>query len=100
PEDAKGIDLMVTELDAVLAEEAGEPLEKPASTGYAVVTERWERYHAHVQQLDDAVAEPFADGASAMLMTAVALVDRAAHDLAFMLAHVGEAIHRRRQVKR
>jgi hypothetical protein len=83
------IDQLVDRLDAA---QIGGPIVERATRSFATIFEEWERYKAHIDLLDEAVRSPLVPSAAAMLLTAGALVNDAAHALAFALTHVGEAI--------
>lgn len=63
-----------------------------ASMPWATAVQRWELYVTLVDLIDRAVRNPFADGSSAVLLTAGALRDDEVFQLAFALSHAGEAI--------
>ncbi|MCU1281167.1 MAG: hypothetical protein JWM53_4713 [bacterium] len=86
---AQAVDRCVDELDrAQLADEYA----PGASTPWLVTLERWRLFVTLVELIDRAVSNPFADGSSALLLTAAALHDDEVFQLAFGLSHTGEAI--------
>jgi hypothetical protein len=85
------VDALVLALDEATIDE---PLTEPATSSYAVIVAAWDRFKALVEDLDVAVSAPLSKGAPRLFERAPELVNDDAHELAFWLAHVGEAVAR------
>jgi hypothetical protein len=86
---ASKVDGCVDDLDKVQLADEYAP---GASIPWRTTLERWHLFVTLVELLDRAVRDPFGDGSTSLLLTAAALHDDNVYELAFALAHAGEAI--------
>lgn len=85
------VDALVQALDEATIDE---PLTEPATSSYSVIVDAWDRFKALVEDLDAAIMAPLSKGAPRLFQRAPELVNDEAHELAFWLAHVGDAVAR------
>lgn len=93
---ARAVDRYVDALDQI---ELGDEYAPGASMPWLVARRQWELYVTLVELIDRAVHDPFAEGATALLLTSTALHNDDVFQLAHALAHAGEAIRRARSTR-
>ena len=86
---ADDLDRFIDQLDRV---QLGDEYAPGASMPWRAAVARWDLYVALVDLIDRAVRNPFADGSTAVLLTAGALHDDEVFELAAALSHAGEAV--------
>lgn len=86
---ADALDRFIDQLDQA---QLGDEYASGASMPWRTAVQRWELYVTLVSLIDRAVRDPFADGSSAILLTAGALHDDEVFELASALSHAGDAI--------
>jgi hypothetical protein len=86
---ADDLDRLIDQLDRVQLADEYTP---GASMPWAATVQRWGFYVTLVNLIDRAVRDPFAEGSSALLLTAGALHDQEVFELACALERAGEAI--------
>jgi hypothetical protein len=82
----------VNKLVAKLDELYDEPGHGPATSSYGSIVEAWIRFKELVDDLDEALSDPFAGGAAQALCGGDALAGIEIDKLAGWLTHVGEAL--------
>ena len=86
---ADDLDRFIDQLDRV---QLGDEYAPGSSMPWRAAVARWDLYITLVDLIDRAVRNPFAEGSTAVLLTAGALHDDEVFELAATLSHAGEAV--------
>jgi hypothetical protein len=79
-------------IDAYQRVRVGEEYVMGSSMRWAELRRRWDVFMAYVALIDDAVADPFSDGAAILLSTARSLTSESAHEMGDLLSQAGDAL--------